>query len=399
MIHEDNLNPHTKKVNLKFALYLLIASMPIELIGSYAFLTIPKILGLATLFLFMASLLSKKIYLDLASKYFIAFFAYCILSVFWSVSPLTSLTKSFTVIQIVAFYIIIINEIDSKKSLSTVMVISTFGGALLGISGLMELNQMGFSSYRMAGFAKNANIYFIMAIFLIPPIYWTIAYSKNMLLKLFSLSVMAVLLYTSIFTQSIGGFISLGVFFIFYLFFSQKRIQVLLSMAIVGGLTYYLTPAAFWERVQEVGQGSTDRFSVLWPAGWQAFLSNIFIGHGIGSSDLILPNYINYRTLEQLSVHNALLALGIDLGLIGVILYLMVIAIPTIQVYKFCCLKKDGVRTDLENFGVVLFCALLAYLASWFKSGGFEYFKYLWVFVGLEACVVNMIKRERNAAT
>lgn len=400
MIHHETSDQHKKKVDLKFALYLLIAFLPIELIGSIGFLTVSKILGYATLFFFMLSLLShKKTNLDLASKYFIVFFFYCMLSISWSNYQLRSLAKAFTIIQIIALYIIIINEIDSKKSLNTVMILSNLGGALLGISGLMEINQMKLSNYRVAGFAGNANIYFIMVIFLIPSLYWSIRYSKYKLIKLFSLSVMFVLFYTSLFTESIGGAISLAVFFILYFLFSKKKLLVFLMIVIIIGLVIYLAPGSFWIRFSEIGQSSTDRFSVLWPAGWQAFLSNFFIGHGIGTSDLVLPNFIYTRNFERISVHNSLLAVGIDLGIIGIVLYLLVIFIPTIEVYKFCCVKKASKRTDLENFGVILFCVLIAYLASWFKSGGFEYFKYLWVLVGLETCVVNMIKQEKHAAT
>lgn len=387
------------RLDLRIMLYLLIGSMPIELMLGGTLLTIPKILGAAALVLFVLSMLSKRLHVDRAARVFVIFFLFSVLSVFWSAYPESSLSKIFTVVQLVVFYVMIINEVDSRGALNAVMVVSIVGGAVLGASGLVELRDLASPADRMAGFSRNPNIYVTMAMFLIPAIYWCIRVNRSALVRLFSIAVMGILFITSLYTKSVGGLVALAVFLLAYFVFSRNKVSGFLLVVLVGALTFWLAPQGFWERVADIGYGSTNRFRVLWPAGWQAFRSSMLVGHGIGTSDVIMPDFVDVhgRNFSDLSVHNGLLALGIDLGLVGAALYVAVIVIPSVQIYKLCCLVKGRPRTDLEAFGVVLFCALLAYLASWFKSGGFEYFKYLWVLVGLESALVGIIAREQRA--
>jgi hypothetical protein len=290
-------------------------------------------------------------------------------------------------------YLLIINVVNSKKSVDELMKYSIFGGAILGFSGLYDLVQSD-SLQRISGISQNSNIYFTMAIFMIPCIYWNLVINKQRFFKIFSFIIMLVLLFTSLYTQSRGGLISLGIFMTSYLLFTRKKFTWISIILIIGLFALIITPESFWNRFVDQGYYTTDRFTALWPAGVAAAKEKILTGYGIGVSEKIMP-YFLFTIYPRLSVHNSLIALMIDLGLPGTFFYLLAIAFPTIQVFRLCCIPKKARQADLEKFGLVIFCALLAYLASWFKSGGFEYYKYLWFLVGLESSLVLLIKKER----
>ncbi len=389
-------------VNPKIGLYFFIASLPLELLVSNTFLTIPKVLGIIALVSFLFHVLKNrtKFRSDKTTLSLFLFLSWGSLSYFWSAYKDLSLTRIFTIFQIVIMYFLIINELDSKKSIDDLMKFSIFGGAILGFSGLYQIIQSGSNLQRISGISTNANIYFIMALFLIPSIYWNLVNNKSKSLKFFTFVVMLVLFFTSLFTQSRGGILSLGIFMISYLIFTRKKFSWISILLITFLAIVVIAPDNLWMRFVDQGySASFDRFITLWPTGIEAARNRLLTGYGIGVSAKIMSDYLIYHS--EISVHNSLLALLIDLGLPGAFLYLLSIAFPTIQIFKMCCISKKAHQTDYEKFGVLLFCALLAYLASWFKSGGFEYFKYLWVLVGFESSLVWLIKKERtiNAQT
>jgi O-antigen ligase len=152
-------------------------------------------------------------------------------------------------------------------------------------------------------------------------------------------------------------------------------------------LFFQIAPENYLERFAMIGHDSTDRLVDLWPAGWRAFKSSPWIGYGLGASEKIMPEFIiTVFTGNIASVHNSLLAIGIDMGIPGIFLYLLFVLIPTLRLYKAIKLaNKARQRTTLLTAADLLLAVLVAYMASWFKGGGLEYHKMLWLLVGLEA--------------
>ena len=376
-----------------WAFYAFMVGLPLEMLIVDQFLTLPKILGLIALVSFLLSTLTqrRKIKTDRVFWILGIYLNWCILSYFWSVDPYSSLIRIATIFQVTILYLLVINQIESEVILGRTMIAISIGAAILATSGVFELLAIGAPNQRLAGIARNANWYFVVAICSIPAFYWLIVNHRYFAVKLYAFLILGALFITGINTQSRGGLVSLGVFLSAYLAFTDKKVRWLFISAVIVLIGFQIMPPGFIERFAVVGHENVDRFTYLWPAAWHAFTMNMWKGYGIGTSDLIVPWYL-FGYSGQMSPHNSLLAIGIDTGVPGVLLYLSSVLIPTFGLLS--AVKKSSHNTQrgkLQHFGLLLFCVLLAYMASWFKGGGMEYQKLLWVFVGLESSILNLL--------
>ena len=191
---------------------------------------------------------------------------------------------------------------------------------------------------------------------------------------------------TNLFTASRGGVISVVVFFLVLLTFRRARRQgAILSVAVIV-LAWQLAPPFFWERLGELGTEPEVRLAILWPAGRDAFLRNPLLGSGLGTNALTLSRVLLYLT----SVHSAPLAIAIEVGLPGLLIYLSFMAIPVFHLWNAIKAFDSQGRTDLSKLAEVVVATFVAFLASWIKGGGLEYSKVLWLLLGLMAVLSTM---------
>src|SRR5690606_32628288 len=137
--------------------------------------------------------------------------------------------------------------------------------------------------------------------------------------------------------ESRGGLISLAVFSLLYFSFSEKKLPVFILIAFFIVLLFQFLPDGFIDRFQEIG--TSKRITELWPAGLRALEDNLVVGTGLGTNRVVIPRYFGYATFldHTMNVHNSLLAVGVELGLPGLILYLSFVGIPTRNL--FCDIK------------------------------------------------------------
>jgi len=386
----------------EWAFYAFMVGLPLDTVISGDIFSLPKILGFLALASFLLSIIirRKNVKFDAAFWVMMMYLAWCTLSYFWSINPSASLARIFSIIQFAILYILIINLVATEAVLSRAMLALGIGAAVLAGTGVVQLrqvavlNQTALSLDRLAGAADNANWYFVVAICMIPALYWLMANYRNWLIKLFAFLIAGALFVTALYTQSRGGLISLGIFFLAYLVLTDKKASAVLILSLVGLMGFLIMPSTVYARFLTIGSDPFDRLTVLWPAAWLAFTRNMWIGSGIGTSSFVMYRYLaGYRyAAEALSPHNSFLAIGIDTGLVGIALYLSFALIPIIKLLiAFVKGKMRWHKGKMERFGILLLCALLAYITSWFKGGGMEYQKMLWVLVGLESAVLNII--------
>lgn len=385
-----------------YVFYIFIGSLPLESLVASDVFSIPKILGILTLisFFVVAIKTRQKIIFDFPFWIFFLLMLWGALSYFWSINTSQTLMSLTTLLQLLIFYFLIINQANDPFSINRIMN-SLFVGAIIfsafGLSDLYLILSKN-ENARLASIAGNANWYFIVAICLIPAVYWVIAVTKNKILKIIGTLVLAVLFITSLYTQSRGGLISLGIFFLVYFILSRRKASWLLIICLVVALAIQIAPEGYWSRFLMIGSDYTDRLRDLWPAGRQAFAHKPLLGYGLGTSAYIIPEYVVTKSLGvRESVHNSLLAIGIDMGIPGMILYLSFVLLPTAKLYKSIIISnKRGEPSTLLTTGKLLLAVVVAYMASWFKGGGMEYNKMLWLLVGMETVISSRLLSNIN---
>lgn len=377
---------------------IFLASIPYENLASIEGNSITRILGVVVLLSYLAIALTnrKPLRFDAAFWFFFMFTLLGLISIFWSADSSETLSRFITLVQLLILYFLLINQVTDFKEFDRVMTALFWGSVIFAFIGLGDLilGLSGDQSVRLASIARNANGYFIYAICMIPANYWILTVKKSKFLKMLSVFILFILLVTSLNTQSRGGLISLGVFFLVYLYLTTKKLSALLLILIVALMVLQLTPLGFEDRLLET---STDiRITGLWPAGWQAIRDRPLGGFGLGMNSRVIPRYY-FQPTGPRSVHSGFLAVGIELGIIGLILYLLFVIIPAVKLFKYVRRdRKNKSVSQIKSLGIILIAVFIAYLSSWVKGGGMEYAKLLWVLVGLMSSCVSLLQSSQK---
>jgi O-antigen ligase len=385
----------------EWGFYVFIASLPLEYIIDSDIYSIPKILGLIAIvgFILDAVLKKKRIYFDAPLGLMLLFVAWGVLSYFWSAQQSQTLVSITTWTLLAVLYFLIINQILTIDSLNKTITAFFVGSSILVASGGFELFTGAYLSsfgQRLTGLTDNANIYATYILVGIIGIYWVWVTNRSKLTRGFTIVLTGVLVATLIATLSRGGIVSLAIFAIMLVLLRKDRFRWALLVALVASSILLFAPSTLWNRFLSVGTDTIDRFRDLWPAGFNLFLSNPILGYGLGGGSFVFANnylQLNLNNVDQMSVHSAPLAVAIDLGIPGLLIYLAFIALPTIKLTKtYFQLDRDERISLLGGFAAVLLSALVAYLSSWIKGGGMEIRKMLWLLLGLETSTTFLLQ-------
>jgi len=370
----------------QWVLFVFIGSLPLEALIEDSLFTLPKILGFLALLSFFVIVIKekRKLHFDLPFLIMFLLVIWGSLSYFWSVSPDTTLVRITTLIQLLILYFLMINQVRSIKNLDLLLKFLFFGSIIYAMFGLSDLLLIisGNQNLRLASIAGNANGYFIVSICLIPAGYWIFTTSKNKPSRLFAVLVLFILLITSLYTQSRGGLISLTVFFFSIILFSKNKFSWLIVIILFVIVVLQFLPEGYLLRFEDIFHDL--RITKLWPAGLRALQDQLLIGHGLGTNGYVITRYLGVNYLNYfLSVHNAFLGIGIELGLVGLLLYLSFIIFPTFRLIKLLIKSIRFENQNLKRLGIVIISVLFSFLISWVKGGGMEYSKFLWLIIGL----------------
>ena len=369
--------------------------MPLEALMQNDIYSLPKVLGVLALLSYLGIVLREKrrIHFDVPFSIFSLLLLWSAISAIWSVDPNLTLAKLTTLFQLLILYFLLINQVRDYKNIDRLMKFLFIGGVIFASFGLSDLLLIFThdESRRLASIARNANTYFVIAICLIPACYWIFITQKQQKYKASAVSVLLILFVTSLYTQSRGGLISLGVFFFTYLLLTKNKFSWIALIAIFSFLFFQFLPAGYLERFESLT--TSVRVTELWPSGLRAFENNLLLGSGLGTTRIVVPMYFGYATFlgQDVSVHNSPLAVGIELGIPGLLLYLLFTCIPLVNLY-YAIRKSRKASEHLTQLSKIFLCVIVAYLASWLKSGSMEYMKMLWVLLGIATCLVYQLK-------
>jgi hypothetical protein len=318
-----------------------------------------------------------------------------IASCFWSIDPTASMERLPTYILLFLSYFLIVNIVGSEKQLSTVMVALWLGTLVLLTSGVLEMTGIWKSaeSDRLSGVIGNANAYVVMLVAYIPACYWVFTRTVIPLRKLVTGAALVAAGITSLHAQSRGGVVSISVFFLVLLAYRQTRWRGLALAVLLLVLALRAAPLGFWERWEEVRvRGGDVRTLELWPVGLRTLAQSPLTGSGLGTNAQAIAPALR-RTATGLVVHNPLLGVAIELGLPGLLLYLGFTVYPLVLLLRALKSSVRLGRPKESAFAIVLVASFAGYMASWFKGGGMECNKMLWVLLGLMSAYARILEQ------
>jgi len=314
-------------------------------------------------------------------------------SYFWSIDPATSMNKLQTYVLLLVTYFLVINVVRGEKQLSATMVALWVGMLVLVVSGVMGISaiQANNEDSRLAGVEGNANGYVALLIACVPACYWLFTRAKSAFYRAVVAASLLGAAVTSFYTKSRGGFISIVVFFLTLLAFRQTRRRTLGFVLVFLVLALRLAPLGLWQRLDESRQRGDVRTTRLWPAGLRALGQHPLFGSGLGT---------NERAIRALgareSVHNSPLAVAIELGTVGLTLYCALLAYCIVRLWRATASATILGRMREAGFAIVLLAGFFGYMTTWFKGGGMEYSKMVWVLLGLMSAYARMLERPES---
>ncbi|MCZ6799312.1 MAG: O-antigen ligase family protein, partial [Nitrospirae bacterium] len=180
-------------------------------------------------------------------------------------------------------------------------------------------------------------------------------------------------------SNSRGNYVAVGVVFMLLLL-KNFKIKYLLLLVVLISLVLVRVSDVHWERFSSItvdtDQGGTGgQRLALWSTGLRMIGANPLLGVGPGEFPLQFSRYANWQEQkrvggsnlgsEKINVHNMYLQIGAENGLIGLALYLMIIAFSmrNILVAQRLCRGDPGLQ-DLMPFVVGLGLGFVGYLVA-----------------------------------
>lgn len=334
----------------------------------------------------------------------IAYVFWAFVSFFWSQDRTRAFTFFTSYALLTGLYFLIINQEYSDKTIKLISYALSLGGICLAISGIYQIvnNTYFLNIRRVVGATNDQNYYFMLSISLFPFFYYVINKVKKNYIKFIISLFIILLLYTDLYTKSRAGLITLFLFGLIYMLFQKHKKRILLLLFAIALFVLVFAPIDYWDRFASMKDLSSDdmnRVTLIWPQAIKAFFQRPINGYGIGNGEIYLreitsvPLYL--ASSYVLSAHNVYLGITLDLGIIGLFLYLGFIILPTRNLFLTIINKNRYKIPRIEYyFSILVISVIISYLFYIFQGGGMETRKILWLFMGI--CTI-MSYRNKSA--
>ena len=357
------------------------------------------ILALAT-WIFGILAYGYKIHIHPVAMLGAGFLLWSIISVLWSAYIPDAIQQlQVYILRIVVFLILIPNEIRTRQRLNGfINVIALVGLALFLVSVSILATQGYTPGVRFTIFKVNENMVGVSAMITLIGVLWLAAQPRkhrwlwNTVAGAYLLFVIGI---TAI-SGSRGATISLVVMIAIFFFWRSTRKWALLALVFLL-IAVILFPGMFTTMVERFLLTSGDTLlngrEFTWQASWRVIESSPLVGIGIGGSRYAILPFLAHLLSEQLrgaAVHNPILTLWAETGLVGLLLYLW---IPAAAIASFVRSgKKAAAQNDawLQPYFAIISSIACGYFFSWYIGGGlqsdFSYFLFLSLLI-LPACL------------
>ncbi len=287
------------------------------------------------------------------------------------------------ILRFILFLLLIKNEINTKQHLDGLMKTLALSGWILMLSVVITLIAKGYTpGARLKVFDANENGVGLLALIGMIGVVWQASQSSE---KFRSLKILATVIYV-LFTVSLiamsgsrGSALSLLIVFLIFGSWKPLRAWAILGVLIVI-FSLIFNASLFTTLVERFSDEGGDTLlggrEILWQAAWRMIQDHPIGGVGLGNTPYVVLRYLETDPrifgAEKVVVHNPILTVWSETGLLGILAYLGVLISA---MYLFGKQYLNSVRQ--QNFslniyyGIVSAC-FIGYMVSWIKGGGME---------------------------
>ncbi|HDZ13011.1 MAG TPA: hypothetical protein ENH53_12465, partial [Bacteroidetes bacterium] len=335
------------------------------------------------------------IFWDSLYVWIIAFLAIVLISSFAAMDKIQSLSILFLYFKIGLYYFLITQILDSAQRVkgAVIMIIfATLFSVIVGLIGMFApLPFLGSSmqTWRFRGLTSDPNILGIHLLIIIPFIFLSFfstqtKFKRSLIALLFLFSILGLVA-----TFSRSSTIGLAVILAYLFYLKRREKTIILLVTLIFFLAIYFVPADFWQRILSVGNIQQDP-SLRWRAelyrgAWQFFIHHPILG--IGAGNFVLQSHV--FVAQHLAVHNTLLEVATETGILGFLLFVLIISIVVARLIEakkifekrgnspFSLYTKSFLVGLLGIFIVSFFYSIEEYFVVWtiFAMGSVLYFQ------------------------
>jgi O-antigen ligase len=372
---------------------IFIFSIPLEntfTLGSLGSLS--RLIGLATAGIWILSILAQNQIRVLNYFHIIVFIflLYNVASIFWTVDFDLTYERVITYVQMVVQIWMIWDLLTTEK-----MYLAGLLAFLLGVYITIADTFINFlsgnliSEYeygRFSGAGQNA-VELALILSLCIPIAWYLAINQKStrngnLIKVICYAFIPASLFAMILTGSRTALLAIipGVIYIIASLHRLKLVYryigfILFITLIIFGIS--IIPQATLARLETIGSsissGDLGGRGAIWSRSFQIFFDHPLVG--IGSGSTVAPDQVGSFS------HNTFLSILVELGIIGEVIFLILLGSAVLQIIK-------QPKTSMILWFTVLFTWIIGV-----QSLTWEYTKVTWLFLGLIAISAGIIDR------
>lgn len=332
---------------LNVAIALFFVATSIESIAIFEGFSIVKLSSLIVLIGW--ALQGFSIRLSSMLKWFVALAVLATFSILWSIDRANTIGQVFlflwpSIIVSVAMSSSIKSMRDIKLYLFAFIL-----GALIATSATFLFREVTLSmaeyasEERLSAFGQDQNTLAYLLCVAVTITLDLFRRTSRVLLKAICLAIMLAFVIAILSTGSrTGVIVTAFVFFLFLLSTSSIKtwITIIMLVLLMAPIIYNYIPESMWTRFSEtedlVSSGNFSDRGYIWSAGIQAFTrENMVLGVGYSNFSSMLQQHFGW----QMASHNTYLSYLVDLGILGLILFLMILC----KMLLFCRqIRKSG---------------------------------------------------------
>lgn len=328
---------------------------------------------------------------DLKNKYFITILILFLIGILHiaDVNFRLIISKIMLFLAPFVFFYFVIKKCKDVELIMWSSILITLINVPLGVYELVVKPEWGVSvDWRGSRIFGNLFWHNAYSLYLLPSIMTLYAFFRKTAKKSY-LALMILLVVMDIFTLSRDGLFTLAITLIVFEALHKtgfkatyKKIAIagllilgiILYLTIMPALDTHFTPATLWERTS------------IWDSITPFIKGNIIFGNGLGSYEVYRENF-----LHGLSSHNYYLNVVFELGLIGLVLFLLFIRFIFKDLKKKLYSKKSFRASEL---GIAFLVGIL--LFSFFGNGAFTQVVSLNLWIIIACCVGHDEKHDEK---
>jgi O-antigen ligase len=391
-----------------------VLTFPENLPGSLgAGATLAKPVGVVLIVSWLLSLASERtrsrlLFRDqpLLSASVLAFLVWAIASLVWAVDPGAALSDASRLVQVVLLMFVTYSAVRTTRHLNVLMWSFLVGAAASAVYSLAS-GTYG-DEGRLSGiFDPNFFAAELVAAMLFAG--FMLALPRRAWTRLVLLGFLGIYAVAFVLTESRGGLIALGAALIAAsVLAGPVRARAIATVLVVSAFAtvYYasIAPTKIRERITNVSAQASAGRADEWKIALEIASDRPLLGAGLGNFTVVEPAYatqninllrINYALRFRLETHNTYLNLLSELGIVGLGLFVALLALVAGVAMKG--VRALGRLADVEGEILArgLICGTIGTLVAYiFLSGQYE--KQLWLLLGLLAAIPTLARQRED---